>query len=56
MKPIISVENLGKKYVIRHEGNNPYKSLREEIFKLPQKILFSAGRKGGVLGAERRKF
>ncbi|MGV7005910.1 ABC transporter ATP-binding protein [Desulfovibrio sp. QI0442] len=39
MKPIISVENLGKKYVIRHEGNNPYKSLREEIFKLPQKIL-----------------
>lgn len=39
MKPIISVEGLGKKYVIRHEGQTHYKSLREEIFQLPKKLL-----------------
>ncbi len=39
MKPIISVEGLGKSYTIRHEGQTPYKSLREEIFKLPQRLL-----------------
>lgn len=39
MKPIISVEGLGKSYTIRHEGQTRYKSLREEIFKLPQRLL-----------------
>lgn len=39
MKPIISVEGLGKKYVIRHEGQTHYKSLREEIFQLPKKLI-----------------
>ncbi|SFL46901.1 lipopolysaccharide transport system ATP-binding protein [Desulfomicrobium norvegicum] len=39
MKPIISVEGLGKKYVIRHEGQTHYKSLREEIFQLPKKLF-----------------
>lgn len=39
MKPIISVERLGKRYTIRHEGQTPYKSLREELFKLPGKLL-----------------
>ena len=39
MKPIISVEGLGKCYTIRHEGQTRYKSLREEIFKLPKKLL-----------------
>lgn len=39
MKPIISVEGLGKRYIIRHEGQTPYKSLREELFKLPGRLL-----------------
>ena len=39
MKPIISVEGLGKKYTIRHEGQGRYRALREEIFKLPQRLL-----------------
>lgn len=39
MKPIISVEGLGKSYTIRHEGKTRYKSLREEIFKLPKRLL-----------------
>ena len=39
MKPIISVEGLGKSYTIRHEGQTRYKSLREEIFKLPKRFL-----------------
>lgn len=39
MKPIISVEGLGKSYTIRHEGRTGYKSLREEIFKLPERLL-----------------
>ena len=39
MKPIISVEGLGKSYTIRHEGQTSYKSLREEIFKLPKRLL-----------------
>lgn len=39
MKPIISVEGLGKRYTICHEGQTPYKSLREELFKLPGKLL-----------------
>ena len=43
MKPIISVEGLGKSYTIRHEGQTHYKSLREEIFKLPTRLL----RRGG---------
>ena len=43
MKPISSVEGLGKSYTIRHEGQTHYKSLREEIFKLPSRLL----RRGG---------
>ncbi|MFT4302026.1 MAG: ABC transporter ATP-binding protein [Desulfovibrio sp.] len=39
MKPIISVEGLGKSYTIQHEGQTSYKSLREEIFKLPKQLL-----------------
>lgn len=39
MKPIISVEGLGKSYTIRHEDQTRYKSLREELFKLPQRLL-----------------
>ena len=39
MKPIISVEGLGKSYTIRHEGQTPYKSLREELFNLPKRLL-----------------
>jgi len=39
MKPIISVDGLGKSYTIRHEGQTRYKSLREEIFKLPKQLL-----------------
>lgn len=42
MKPIISVEGLGKSYTIRHEGQTHYKSLREEIFKLPKRLLQSS--------------
>lgn len=43
MKPIISVEGLGKSYTIRHEGQTSYKSLREEIFKLPKRLLSRSG-------------
>lgn len=39
MKPIISVEGLGKKYTIRHEGQGRYRALREDIFKLPQRLF-----------------
>lgn len=39
MKPIISVEGLGKSYSIRHKERTAYKSLREEIFKIPQRLL-----------------
>lgn len=39
MNPIISVEGLGKSYTIRHEGQTRYKSLREEIFRLPKRLL-----------------
>lgn len=39
MKPIISVEGLGKKYTIRHEGQGRYRALREEIFRLPQRLF-----------------
>lgn len=39
MKSIISVEGLGKKYTIRHEGQGRYRALREEIFKLPQRLF-----------------
>ena len=39
MNSIISVEGLGKSYAIRHEGQTPYKSLREEIFKIPKRLL-----------------
>lgn len=38
MKPIISVEDLGKSYTLRHEGQSGYKSLREEIFILPKRL------------------
>ena len=43
MKPIISVEGLGKSYTIRHEGQTHYKSLREELFKLPKRLLSRGG-------------
>ncbi|MGE4312211.1 ABC transporter ATP-binding protein [Desulfovibrio sp.] len=43
MKPIISVEGLGKSYTIRHEGQTRYKSLREEIFQLPKRLLHRDG-------------
>ena len=43
MKPIISVEGLGKSYTIRHEGQTRYKSLREEFFKLPKRLLSRSG-------------
>ncbi|MFT3959542.1 MAG: hypothetical protein QM665_10795, partial [Desulfovibrio sp.] len=43
MKPIISVEGLGKSYTIRHEGQTHYKSLREELFKLPKRLLSRDG-------------
>ena len=43
MKPIISVEGLGKSYTIRHEGQTRYKSLREELFKLPKRLLSRGG-------------
>jgi len=43
MKPIISAEGLGKSYTIRHEGQTRYKSLREEIFKLPMRLLSRGG-------------
>lgn len=43
MKPIISVEGLGKSYTIRHEGETRYKSLREELFKLPKRLLSRSG-------------
>ena len=43
MKPIISVEGLGKSYTICHEGQTNYKSLREEIFKLPLRLLQRGG-------------
>ena len=43
MKPIISVEGLGKSYTIRHEGQTRYKSLREELFKLPKRLLSRSG-------------
>lgn len=39
MKPIISVQGLGKKYTIRHEGQGRYRALREEIFRLPQRLF-----------------
>ena len=43
MKPIISVEGLGKSYTIRHEGQTRYKSLREEFFKLPKRLPSRSG-------------
>ena len=43
MNPIISVEGLGKSYTIRHQGQTRYKSLREEIFKLPKRLLSRGG-------------
>ena len=43
MNPIISVEGLGKSYTIRHEGQTRYKSLREEFFKLPKRLLSRSG-------------
>lgn len=39
MKPIISVEGLGKKYFLRHEGQQQYKALRDEILQLPKKLF-----------------
>ena len=39
MKPIISVEGLGKKYTLRHEGQQRYKALRDEILHLPKKLF-----------------
>lgn len=40
MKPIISVEGLGKKYQIKHKGGRGgYRSLREEIFQFPKKLF-----------------
>lgn len=40
MKPIISVEGLGKKYLIKHkDGHGGYRSLREELFQLPKKFF-----------------
>lgn len=31
MKPILDLENIGKKYLIRHEQNEPYLSLRDSL-------------------------
>lgn len=39
MIPIISAEGLGKSYAIHHEGRTRYKSLREELFGLPKRLL-----------------
>ncbi|WP_296305068.1 ABC transporter ATP-binding protein [uncultured Desulfovibrio sp.] len=39
MKPIISVEDLGKKYVIRHQWRSNYRALRDEIMQFPLKLL-----------------
>lgn len=40
MKPIISVEGLGKKYQIKHkDSHGGYRSLREELFQLPKKFF-----------------
>ena len=39
MKPIISVEGLGKKYTLRHEGQQRYKALRDEILQLPKELF-----------------
>lgn len=39
MKPIITAEKLGKKYIIHHESQTRYKSLREEIMQLPKKMF-----------------
>ena len=43
MKPIISVEGLGKSYTIRHEGQTRYKSLREELLRLPKRLFNRSG-------------
>jgi len=43
MKPIISVEGLGKSYTIRHEGETRYKSLREELLRLPKRLFSKDG-------------
>lgn len=47
MKPVISAEGLGKSYTIRHESRTRYRSLREEIFRLPGRLL-----KRGAAGRE----
>lgn len=40
MKPIISVENLGKQYLIKHkESRGGYRSLREELFTIPKRLF-----------------
>lgn len=39
MKPILSVQGLGKSYVIRHGGTANYKSLRDEIFNIPKRFF-----------------
>ena len=40
MQPIISVQDLGKKYTIRHADQaQHYTTLREELFKLPGRLL-----------------
>lgn len=39
MKPIISIERIGKSYTIQHRAKTDYKSLRDEIYSIPQKII-----------------
>ncbi|GHV54980.1 ABC transporter ATP-binding protein [Deltaproteobacteria bacterium] len=43
MKPVISIENLGKKYRISHADSARYKTLRETLTNLPQKLLRRSG-------------
>ena len=44
MKPIISVENLGKRYRIRHQAEEAPTTFREVLTDIPRK-LFKGGSK-----------
>ncbi len=39
MLPVISIDGLGKSYRIRHRAGAPYRTLREDIMRLPRRLL-----------------
>src|SRR5688572_8233806 len=54
-KPIISVENLGKKYLLRHQRNERYTALRD-VLSNKARSLFRRRGKNGVADSTREEF